>query len=229
MLCLYHRNTIYTIVLNAQRIADIRTDYTLGDLLESQVADDPIAQFSSWFEEALATQVVEPNAMTLSTVSADSKPSSRIVLLKGVTPAGFSFFTNYQSRKGRELLGNPHACLLFFWPELQRQVRIEGVVSALPEDESEAYFRSRPRGSRIGAVASPQSELIESRERLDERIRAVETQYEGQEEIPRPAHWGGYQLQPDSVEFWQGRGSRLHDRLCYRKTGSGWQLVRLAP
>jgi pyridoxamine 5'-phosphate oxidase len=201
----------------------------MSDLLESQVAADPISQFTQWFEEALSANVTEPNAMTLSTVSADNKPSSRIVLLKDVAPAGFSFFTNYHSRKGAELLGNPHACLLFFWPDLQRQVRIEGAVSVLPEAVSTAYFQTRPRGSRIGAVASPQSERIESRERLDERIRAVEDQYAGQEEIPRPAHWGGYQLQPDRVEFWQGRGSRLHDRLCYQKTESGWELIRLAP
>ncbi len=201
----------------------------MSDLLESQVAEDPITQFTHWFEEALNANVTEPNAMTLSTVSADSKPSSRIVLLKDVAAAGFSFFTNYHSRKGMELLANPHACLLFFWPELQRQVRIEGTVSVLPEVVSTAYFQTRPRGSRIGAVASPQSEPVESRERLDERIRAVEDQYAGQEDIPRPAHWGGYQLCPDRVEFWQGRGSRLHDRLCYQQTDAGWEIIRLAP
>jgi len=201
----------------------------LSDLLESQVADSPITQFLQWFDEAVSAEVMEPNAMTLSTVSGEGKPSSRIVLLKDVTPDGFSFFTNYHSRKGTELLANPHACLLFFWPELQRQVRIEGRATVLPEDVSSAYFRTRPRGSRIGAVASPQSETIESRERLDERIRAVEEQYAGQEEIPRPAHWGGYQLEPDRVEFWQGRSSRLHDRLCYQRTDIAWDLIRLAP
>ncbi len=215
--------------MNTRRIADIRTDYTLSDLLESQVADNPITQFLQWFDEALGAEVMEPNAMTLSTVSSEGRPSSRIVLLKDVTPAGFSFFTNYHSRKGTELLANPHACLLFFWPELQRQVRVEGRVTVLPDDVSSAYFRTRPRGSRIGAVASPQSEAIESREQLDARIRAVENQYAGQEEIPRPLHWGGYQLEPERVEFWQGRSSRLHDRLCYRRSDAGWDLIRLAP
>lgn len=218
----------YSIVLD-KKIADIRTDYTLDDLLERDVAPDPITQFSEWFDQALRAEVIEPNAMTLSTVSADGKPSSRIVLLKDVGVDGFSFFTNYHSRKGRELAGNPHASLLLFWPELQRQVRVEGSVSKLSGDVSTAYFRSRPRGSRIGAVASPQSEIVESRGHLDARIRSVEEVYAGQEEIPRPEHWGGYLLKPDSVEFWQGRSSRLHDRLCYRKVELGWQLIRLAP
>lgn len=217
-------------MLNSKRIADIRTDYTLNSLSERDVAKEPIDQFNAWFEQAIKAEVMEPNAMTLSTVSAEGKPSSRIVLLKDVNVAGFSFFTNYQSRKGMELAGNPHASLLFFWPELQRQVRIEGRISKLSGDVSTTYFRSRPRGSRIGAIASPQSRAVESRQYLDARIREVEEAYAGSDDIPRPEHWGGYLLTPERVEFWQGRSSRLHDRLCYHRIEpNGWRLTRLAP
>ncbi|MBV6304763.1 pyridoxamine 5'-phosphate oxidase [Candidimonas humi] len=208
-------------------VADIRQSYEKNVLLESGLAATPLEQFSRWFEEALQAGAAEPNAMTLATCDDRGRPSARIVLLKGYDERGFAFYTNYQSRKGTELAGNPYASLLFFWPSLERQVRIEGRVSKVSAEESTAYYDSRPLGSRIGAWASPQSQPI-SRDELEARTREF-TQSLG-EHPPRPEHWGGYRLEPERVEFWQGRPSRLHDRLVFRRDeGQQWASVRLAP
>lgn len=209
-------------------IADIRRDYMSAGLREADLAADPIAQFLQWFEEASQTESYDVNAMTLATAAPDGHPSARIVLLKGVDD-GFVFYTNYESHKGRELEENPNAALVFWWPTLARQVRIEGGVERVSVEESDAYFRSRPRGSRIGAIASPQSRVIENRDLLAGRVVALEEEYREKEEIPRPHHWGGYRLRPALVEFWQGRESRLHDRLQYRREGDGWIIERLGP
>lgn len=214
------------------RIAAIRTDYTRDELLETAVADDPILQFHKWFEEALSYPVIEPNAMSLSTVSPEGKPASRIVLLKGFDQEGFAFFTNYESRKGLHLQQSQHAALLFFWPELQRQIRIEGCVSKMDEVQSDEYFASRPKDSRIGAWASPQSRVIQGRQILEEKVKVLEAKYQDQELVPRPSHWGGFVLSPSLIEFWQGRASRLHDRLVYTRDhveGRQWSIERLAP
>jgi len=210
-------------------IADIRKEYRFKTLSEADVAADPFVQFNRWWEEATRSELEEVNAMTLSTATATGKPSARIVLLKGVTPQGFSFFTNYDSHKGRELAENPFAALLFFWAPLERQVRIEGKVEKLSAEESDAYFNSRPEGSRIGAWSSPQSEVIPNRSVLEERESSYrETFKEGQ--IPRPAHWGGYIVKPLLVEFWQGRPNRLHDRIQYSlQDDHSWKTARLAP
>jgi len=216
-------------MLNKSHIAAIRMEYEMGQLKEEEVAADPIVQFQAWFDEALEKQVMEPNAMTLSTVSAYGYPSSRIVLLKQLDESGFGFFTNYQSRKGLELAENPHAALLFFWPELQRQVRVVGPVVKMSPELSDAYFESRPKGSQLGAIVSPQSQEIADRGLLDVALTAVEERYRNSDSLPRPAHWGGYWLVPDELEFWQGRSSRLHDRLRYKKQDDGWQVTRLAP
>ncbi|WP_257670627.1 pyridoxamine 5'-phosphate oxidase [Parapedobacter tibetensis] len=215
--------------LKQQHIVAIRAEYGMGQLSEDEVADDALIQFQKWFDEALQNEVMEPNAMVLSTVSISGSPSSRIVLLKQLDESGFGFFTNYESRKGTELDENPHAALLFFWPELQRQVRIEGRVEKLSAELSDAYFQSRPKGSKLGAIASPQSREIPDRETLDTQLVELEKTYGDTELVPRPAHWGGYRLVPDLLEFWQGRGSRLHDRLAYKRQDNGWQIVRLAP
>ena len=210
-------------------LADLRKSYTLGSLTETEVDPDPIVQFERWFEHAVKSEVPEPNAMTLATVSADHRPSARIVLIKGVDARGFTFFTNYESRKGHDLAANPHASLLFHWIELERQVRIEGRVEKTTAAESDAYFHSRPLNSRIGAWASEQSQVIESRAVLEAREKAISAQYG--EHPPRPPHWGGYRLIPDAMEFWQGRPSRLHDRLLYTRAveGGDWQIARLSP
>lgn len=208
-------------------IADIRQTYQKFELLESAAAADPYAQFGQWFEQALHSEVHEPTAMTLATADTSGRPSARIVLLKGFDAQGFVFYTNYQSRKGQELDANPHASLLFFWPELERQIRIEGGVAHVPAAESDAYYASRPLGSRIGAWASPQSQPI-THEALARR--AQDLALELGDAPPRPPHWGGYRLLATRVEFWQGRPSRLHDRLVYaRNAGGGWDLTRLAP
>ncbi|MFC3339753.1 pyridoxamine 5'-phosphate oxidase [Paracandidimonas soli] len=208
-------------------VADIRHDYSKNELLESSLADDPFRQFDAWFEEALAAKVSEVNAMTLASADAKGRPSARIVLLKGYDERGFVFFTNYDSRKGHDLQENPQASLLFFWPALERQVRIEGSVSRTSEQESDEYFHSRPLGSRIGAWASPQSRPI-TREALEANTASLG---ESLGEHPqRPEHWGGFRLAPERLEFWQGRPSRLHDRLVYERNAEGlWLVSRLAP
>lgn len=210
-------------------IADIRKEYKLQTLSEKDIHKDPFAQFEKWWQEAIHSGVEEPNAMTLATASADAMPDARIVLLKGFDKRGFTFFTNYRSAKGQQLLENPRASLVFFWKELERQVRISGLVSLAPEAVSDEYFKSRPEGSRIGAWASPQSETIESREWLEEKEKEYREEWAGRP-IERPEYWGGYTVKPISIEFWQGRPSRLHDRFRYSLQNNGsWKIERLAP
>ena len=208
-------------------IANMRKDYKLTSLSENDVAPSPLAQFSKWLNEAIAGQLPEPNAMTLATVSAEGRPSTRVVLIKGIDERGPVWFTNYQSRKGRELAANPHAALQFHWVELERVVRLEGRVEKISAADSDTYFASRPLDSRIGAWASPQSEAISSRAVL--LARAAQYAAKFLLNPPRPPHWGGYRLVPDRVEFWQGRSSRLHDRILYRQQGNTWEISRLAP
>jgi pyridoxamine 5'-phosphate oxidase len=211
-------------------LADLRKDYTLKELSEFQVLKNPFEQFQSWMDEAIKSEVLEPTAMHLSTVSVQGRPSGRIVLLKGIENQGFVFYTNYESHKGKELAQNPYACLTFFWAELERQVRIEGTVLKVSAENSDAYFNIRPRGSRIGAWASPQSQVISDRKILENNVLSLENQYKEQENIPRPIHWGGYSLKPDLFEFWQGRPSRLHDRIQFSlENNQDWKIKRLAP
>jgi len=212
-----------------KNIADIRKDYQLQNLLETDIAADPFTQFNYWWDDAVKSELDEVNAMTLATASLSGIPAARIVLLKSVTDAGFVFFTNYNSHKGKELGENPQACLVFFWKELERQIRITGRVEKVPAPESDEYFYSRPAGSRIGAWASPQSTVIKSREVIENNIAKIEEQFAGTE-ITRPPHWGGYIVIPTVIEFWQGRTNRLHDRLQYTKIEDGnWRIERLAP
>ena len=200
-----------------KNIADIRKDYSLHSLNETDVAANPIEQFTKWWNDAMASEIIEVNAMTLATSSKEGKPSARIVLLKGFDERGFVFFTNYESNKGKALAENPNAALIFFWKEIERQIRIEGVAEKISSAESDAYFFSRPEGSRIGAWASPQSRVIENRNILEENVKRFTTEFKNS--IPRPPQWGGYRVMPELIEFWQGRSNRLHDRLQYTKTG----------
>ena len=210
--------------------AKLRAEYQRAALDERDVDRDPLRQFACWFDEAVAAQLPEPNAMTLATVGDGGRPAARIVLLKGADARGFVFFTNYDSRKGRELARDPRAALLLFWVELERQVRIEGVTERVSAAESDAYFASRPRLSRFGAWASPQSATIDGRAILEERFAQVAARYADESApVPRPPNWGGYRLVPDLFEFWQGRRSRLHDRILYRRAADAWAIERLAP
>ncbi|OMG73313.1 pyridoxamine 5'-phosphate oxidase [Burkholderia ubonensis] len=211
-------------------LADLRINYSRASLDEADAAPSPFAQFDRWFKEALDAKLPEPNTMTLATVGENGRPSARIVLIKGVDERGFVFFTNYESRKGRDLAAHPYAALLFYWIELERQVRVEGRIEKTSAEDSDRYFASRPLGSRIGAWASDQSAVIDSRATLEAREKAVSERYG--DDPPRPPHWGGYRLVPESLEFWQGRPSRLHDRLLYTRDDTaphGWTISRLSP
>ena len=210
-------------------IAALRKDYTRDGLDESSVHSDPFLQFSSWLNEAITAEVYEPTAMVLSTVSSQGAPSSRVVLLKGLDNGSMLFYTNYDSRKGKELMQNPNAALLFFWPELERQVRIEGTVERASAETSTAYFHSRPFESQLGAASSPQSQVIPSRQVLDQRFAELAAINAGRTTIERPDNWGGFALTPHAIEFWQGRPSRMHDRLRFRKADENWIVERLAP
>lgn len=210
-------------------ISEIRTEYTKASLDQSTVEKNPIVQFEKWFHEALEAEVMEANAMTLSTVTETGRPTARIVLLKGIEKNKFLFYTNYHSQKGKELDNNPACALTFFWPELERQVRIEGISERLESSVSEVYFQSRPRSSQVGAWASPQSTIIKNRSLLEERAREIEKRFAGKEILPKPKQWGGYAIEPHEIEFWQGRPSRLHDRIVYYKSENEWVIHRLAP
>lgn len=215
--------------MNRDEIRDLREEYIKHELLESDVDKDPIEQFLKWFNEALKSEVKEPNAMVLSTVDTDNQPKSRIVLLKEFDNDGFVFYTNYQSDKGLEMLQNPRVALCFWWQELERQVRIEGEANKVSRAQTESYFNSRPRLSRLGAWASNQSEELDNRDELEARFQELDQQFTG-ENIPLPAYWGGYIIEPTAIEFWQGRKSRLHDRLRYDKVEDGqWKLKRRSP
>ncbi|RJP72723.1 MAG: pyridoxamine 5'-phosphate oxidase [Ignavibacteriales bacterium] len=208
-------------------ISGIRKNYSKHKLDENEVNKNPVLQFELWLDDALACKIDEPTAMTLATSDKNGKPSARIVLLKGVNEKGFVFYTNYSSRKGREIKQNPLAALVFHWKELERQVRIEGYVEKIPEKNSEVYFSSRPLASRISAIVSPQSKIIHGRDFLDKLF--IEYKNKSKNKIEKPANWGGYVLIPDYFEFWQGRKNRLHDRLCYKRLRKGWKINRLAP
>jgi len=209
-------------------IAHIRKEYKLESLSESSISQDPMVQFDKWWLEAVASEIDEVNAMTLATASNDGIPSARIVLLKGYDKSGFVFFTNYNSFKGQQLLENPRACLVFFWKELERQVRVTGLVEKIADQDSDEYFNSRPEGSKVGSWASPQSQVIQSREWLESIRDKMQAQFHNKT-IPRPSHWGGYLVRPINMEFWQGRPSRLHDRIQYDYANGKWIIERLAP
>lgn len=210
-------------------IKHLRKDYTLHQLDEHDVASSPLVQFEKWMQEAIKAEVHEPNAMHLATVQANGRPAGRVVLLRGLDANGFSFFTNYNSDKGQQLQKHGFAALTFFWPELERQIRIEGVVDKLTDKENDDYFYSRPRGNRLGAWASPQSQVIANRQELERLAQLLESKYPDSVHIPRPGHWGGFRILPDKIEFWQGRASRLHDRIRYTKTNGTWIIERVAP
>lgn len=212
-----------------QNIAELRKEYSRATLDISNILPDPIKQFEKWFNEALQAGVAEPNAMHLATVNEQSRPSSRIVLLKGIENNKFLFYTNYQSKKGNELDTNPACAITFFWPDIERQVRIEGTAERVDAKMSDEYFQSRPRGSQIGAWASPQSSMINNRSILEERASQIEKKFETTKVLPRPNQWGGYQIEPLLIEFWQGRANRLHDRIQFVKLDNVWKIYRLAP
>lgn len=215
--------------MTKSNLATIRSDYQKKSLSKREVSANPMDQFEHWFEEATSAEINEPTAMNLSTVDKNGRPTARIVLLKGINDSAFQFYTNYDSQKAQDLARNPFAALTFFWPELERQIRIEGKVEKLSALTSENYFSSRPRESQIGAWASPQSQVIENRYMLEENVKNLKKKYDGKD-VPRPQHWGGYQLVPDKLEFWQGRSSRLHDRIVYRLgPDNHWMIERLAP
>jgi len=211
-----------------QAVEMLRREYAGKPFLEEHVSDDPIKQFSVWFDEAVGKIKTDPNAMILSTVDRKGKPSSRTVLLKGYDDNGFVFYTNYGSRKGRQIQENPHVSITFYWPELMRQIHVEGNAEKVSEEQSEAYFSKRPPASQMSALASSQSDVIESREALEQQLKAMEKKYGG-EIIPRPENWGGFCVKPNRMEFWQGRLNRLHDRICYQREDGQWKIVRLAP
>lgn len=213
-----------------KNVSSMRIPYTLGQLGDRDVDPDPIVQFREWFDEVCATSIAEANAMVLSTVGPDCRPSARTVLMKGFDAEGIVFFTNYDSEKGRDIAANPAVSVLFYWPTLQRQVRWSGTATRLSADDSDAYFHQRPRGSQIGALASPQSQPIPDRAWLAERFSELEERYGEDAEIPRPEHWGGYLIRPETIEFWQGRENRMHDRILYTRDDDGrWTHQRLAP
>ena len=214
--------------LTIETLQNLRQDYRSAALSEAEVEKDPIKQFAKWFTDALSAQLFEPNVMTLATADKTGKPAARIVLLKGFDEQGFTFYTNYNSHKGNDLDENPRAALVFFWPALERQVRIEGTVTKTSAEMADQYFHSRPAGSQIGALASPQSSVLTDRHILEQKVQELTEQYENKE-IPRPAHWGGYVVNPINIEFWQGRPSRLHDRINYQLIDGQWAISRLAP
>lgn len=210
-------------------VADLRKEYTFLGLSETQAHSNPFEQFKLWFDQAVAAQLPEPNAMTIATATLDGKPSARMVLLKDCDERGFVFYTNYQSNKGQQLIENPWGAIVFWWAQLERQVRIEGRVEKVSDAESDEYFNSRPIGSQLGAWASNQSQVVESREVLERQLEQLKEEYENKD-VPRPSHWGGFRVIPDEIEFWQGRPNRLHDRLLYRRGENGsWIIQRLSP
>jgi pyridoxamine 5'-phosphate oxidase len=215
--------------MNQEELQNLRQDYSAASLSEDTINSNPIKQFDSWFNEAIEAKLHEPNAMTLATATHDGRPSARIVLLKGFDNSGFMFYTNYLSRKGKEITKNPLGAINFFWGELERQVRIEGTIEKLSKEQSDRYFQTRPKMSQLGAVVSPQSQEIANRKILETKMSQLEAEYEDKD-VPKPSFWGGYILKPRMIEFWQGRPSRLHDRILYKKIdNSNWKKVRLAP